>query len=566
MLHLKTMQKPLLLICFLVFYVSASFSQTITVGSYAESIARMNQVLGISDDLSSFTQHPLYSAFNNKGDSTLQNMVAGKSLLPKFTLLGIPSSIKILPFTWLNDFNSKLPFGYNNGPLYPNVGYQTMISGGVFIKAGILNIQFKPELVHAENSPFLTFADVQANYKSGLIRAFFATINGIDAPERFGPFGITSADLGQSKITLVFKGVEAGVSTENMWWGPGVQNSIMMSNSAPGFLHWTFNSAGPVKTPIGSFEWQLIGGILKQSGYNDYDPGRLVYDPGLYIPKPVVSRYISGFTFNWHPKWVDGLFFGVSGYDYLNRDSVYNSKGFIKKYFPVFSPTSVAQNTNSLSMGDGQDFAYALNVRQVLPLYHAEIYFEYARNDNVANFTDFLLEPEHSTAYTLGGSRAFILGNNQFFDVKMELTHLQEPDTFLLRAEPSWYVHDGVAPADGYSNEGRYLGAGIGPGGNSLMFDFSYIRKMNSYGVKLERYVHDLDLYYNAFGNIDNVNGSNYQAIWVQFSATFYANVKFKKFLVSAEYTPERVLNYEYLQNNNISNTHARITLTYFFD
>ena len=548
-------------------YVSVSFAQTITVGSYAESIARMNQLLGVSDDLSSFTQHPLNSAFNIKADSSIQNMVAGKSLLPKFNLLGIPSSIKILPFTWLSDYNSKLPFGYNNGPLFPNVGYQTMVTGGVFIRAGILNIQFKPELVHAENGSFLTFADVQANYQSGLIRAFFNTVNGIDAPERFGPYGISHADFGQSKITLIYKGVEAGISTENMWWGPGVQNSIMMSNSAPGFVHWTFNSANPIKTYIGSIEWQIIGGVLKQSGYFPFDPGHLIYDPGYYIPKPVTSRYLSAFTLNWHPRWVDGLFFGVSGYDYMNRDSIYNSGSFVNKYLPVFHPSSVAQNNvyNSTT-GDGQDFAYALNVRQVLPAYHAEIYFEFARNDNVANFRDLILEPEHATAYTFGGSRVFILGNNQFFQVKMELTHLQNPDTFLLREEPTWYVHNGVAPQDGYSNLGRYIGAGIGPGSNSLMFDFSYINKMNSYGVKLERYVHNLDLYYEAYGSVTNINANNYQAIWVDYSSTFYANLKFKKFLVTAEYAPVSVLNYEYLEKNDIANKHARLTLTYFFD
>jgi hypothetical protein len=562
------MKKLLTLVFFLILLVPKTFSQTISVGSYAESIARMNQLLGITDDLSSFTQHPLNSAFNAKGDSALQNMVASKNLLPHFKLFGIPSSIKILPFTWLNDYNSKLPFGYNNGPLYPNVGYQTEITGGIFIKAGILNIQFKPELVHAENSPFLTFADVQANYNSGLIKPFYKLINGIDAPERFGPFGLSYAGLGQSKITFQFKNIEAGVSTENMWWGPGVQNSIMMSNSAPGFLHWTFNSVNPAKTAIGSFEWQLIGGILKQSGYTPYDPGKLVYgNDNLYLPKPKVTRYISAFTANWQPKWIPGFFIGISGYDYMNRDSSYSERSILKKIIPVFSPSSNEQNSfrdpnePGSTSGDGEDFAYAINFRQVFPQYNAEIYFEYAKNDNVANFRDLIIEPEQATGYTFGAGRLFKLKGVPFLQLRMELTHLQIPDNFLVRPEGSWYVHGFANPRDGYTNEGRYLGAGIGPGSNSLMFDISYVKGLNSFGIKFERFVHDNDLYYLAF-----MGTNNFVSNWVDFSNTFYANMKFKKYLISAEYTPISSLNYEYLQHNDISNKHARITLTYFFD
>jgi hypothetical protein len=558
------MKKILLLICLLFLFAASSFSQTIAVGSYAETLARMNQLLGVSDDLSSFDVRPTNSAFNSIGDSSLQSMVGSKNFVPKFKLFGDQIVIKALPFNWLSDYNSKLPFGYNNGPLYPNVGYQTMISGGVYIKAGLLRIQFKPEIVHAENAPFLTFANVQANYKSNLIPAFFGVINGIDAPERFGPYGISHADLGQSKITLVFADVEAGVSTENMWWGPGVQNSIMMSNSAPGFLHWTFNSANPIKTGIGTFEWQIIGGILKQSGYTPYDPGKLVYDPGYYKPKPRVSRYISAFTGTWQPKWVPGLYFGISSYDYTDRDSSYSKRDLLKRIIPVFVGSSdkanSARNTSGAAIGDNQDYAYSLNIRQILPKYNAEIYFEFARNDRAANITDFVLEPEHSSAYTVGGSRLFSLTEHQFIQVKMELTHLQIPDTFLLRAEPSWYVHT-ASPLDGYTNEGRYLGAGIGPGSNSLMLDFSYIRNLNSFGVKLERLVHDNDLYYDAFSGT-----KNFVSHWVDISSTFYANVKFKRYLISAEYAPIKALNYEYLQDNNIANTHASINLTYFFN
>jgi len=141
----------------------------------------------------------------------------------------------------------------------------------------------------------------------------------------------------------------------------------------------------------------------------------------------------------------------------------------------------------------------------------------------------------------------------------MELTHLQVPDTFLVGDEPFWYVHE-TDPRDGYTNAGRYVGAGIGPGSNSLMLDISYIRNINSFGMKIERYIHNNDLYY-----LGNAGTTNFVSNWVDVSDTFYANIKLKKFLIEAQYTPIYTYNYEYLQGNDVKNKHARINLTYFF-
>lgn len=551
------MRYTLLTVLFLFACVDC-FSQTIAVGdSFVEELARVHQITGASDSFSSFSVRPL----NISQDSSLRSLVLAKNLSPNFKSITASSGLWILPFSWLSEYNFKRPYGYNNGSLYPDKGFQTRISGGMLMKLGILNIQLKPEVVYAENKSFETFAEVQANNdQTRLLSAYFNTVNSIDAPERFGNGSITKLYPGQSKITISLNGIEAGVSTENLWWGPGVQNAIMMSNSAPGFLHWTINSFNPLKTKIGSFEWQIIGGNLEQSGYLPTDTGKLVYAKGLYSAKPKVTRYISAFTFNWQPKWIEGLFLGFTEYDYLNKDSSYNSRSLIRRIIPVITGSSNKANAvTSSSSGDGQDFAFSVNVRQILPKYNAEIYFEWARNDRVGGLNDFLLEPEHSSAYTVGGRRLFEISKDQFLQIKMELTHLQNPPTYLLRDEPSWYVHI-TAPRDGYTNDGRYVGAGIGPGSNSLMGDISFLKGQNSFGISIERWVHNNDLYYNAFA------GTNvYTQHWVDLSNTFYANIRVNNYTISAELTPVYSLNYEYKSGDSF-NLHARINLTYYFN
>ncbi|UOE46251.1 capsule assembly Wzi family protein [Mucilaginibacter sp. SMC90] len=534
-----------------------SYGQTTPVGSYAEELLRREQVAGNTSNSSSFTIRPLAS---NIADSSLQSLIASREYV-KFNFMGIPSGLRILPISWLNEYNVNRPYGYNNGSLYPNAGYQSMLSGGFFLKAGILNVQIKPELVYAQNKRFSTFADIQGNNNSPvLMNAYFGLINGIDAPERFGTSSLKHLYPGQSNITLTYKSIEAGVSTENLWWGPGIRNSIMMSNSAPGFFHWTFNSTKPVKTLIGSFEWQIIGGNLKQSGFAPDDISKLTYGSNLYSPKPQITRYISAYSVNWQPKWLKGLYLGASAYDYLDKDSVYHNKNIIRKIIPVVIGSSVkANDINNGQNGDQQDFAYALNIRQLLPLYKAELYFEWARNDRTGSLSDFLEEPEHSAAYTLGGRKLFELSRGGFIQIKSEITHLQRAQTYLLRDEPLWYAH-GVSPRDGYTNYGRYVGAGIGPGSNSFIFDISYLKNYNSYGIMLERQLHNNDLYYQAFAGT-----GIYNLHWVDIASTFYTNLKFKNYLLSAEATPVYTLNYQY-RNGSSFNLHARINFTYFFN
>ena len=53
-------------------------------------------------------------------------------------------------------------------------------------------------------------------------------------PEKFGNQQHNRLLLGQSSISLNWKALSIGFSNENIWWGPSIRNSIMMSNHAEG--------------------------------------------------------------------------------------------------------------------------------------------------------------------------------------------------------------------------------------------------------------------------------------------------------------------------------------------
>ena len=91
---------------------------------------------------------------------------------------------------------------------------------------------------------------------------------------------------GQSSIRYDLGALTAGISTENMWWGPGIYNSMLMSNNAPGFLHYSINSNRPINTFAGSFQFQLQAGCRKawDTGPGKQGPDQPDHRPAVQKP------------------------------------------------------------------------------------------------------------------------------------------------------------------------------------------------------------------------------------------------------------------------------------------
>jgi hypothetical protein len=128
--------------------------------------------------------------------------------------------------------NSDLPIGYNLGSAIAAKGYQIQMAAGIEANIGKhLHIKLNPEFVNAQNQDFEQISQilgdrVWANY--------YQFLNTIDLPAKMGEGTYNKLFPGQSHITYRFKKLEAGISTENLWWGPGWKNALIMSYNAPG--------------------------------------------------------------------------------------------------------------------------------------------------------------------------------------------------------------------------------------------------------------------------------------------------------------------------------------------
>jgi hypothetical protein len=526
-------------ICALVAFVQfRAKAQTLPVGTQVlEDYYRRSQLLGSADSNVSFTVRPIFPNLINKSASVFYpDSISQKAGLSPHRLWKVDGGrsfgITYLPVSIQTQFNSNHPYGWNDGIMIPAKGIQTVLSGGVHLKFGILSIQFKPELLLAANSEFETF---NKNHYDVIFARYYDIYNNIDLPARFGTGSYNRFRPGQSSIRVNYSSMSLGLSTENLWWGPGIRNSLLMSNTAPGFLHVTLNTTKPIKTPIGSFEGQLIGGKLNNSGFPPLEPDHYYFGTDLYVPKPTDWRYLAGIVLTWQPKWIPGLFLGFDQSSQTYGKDLNGIKSILPLFAPVKSVTAPDQAINK------QDERNSIFMRWLWTQEHAEIYFEWGHNNNTNDLTQSLLTPNESRAYVFGLRKLlpFNAAKNESLLIGVEVTQMQETNIAKIKAGDEWYTSKGIRA--GYTNFGEVLGAGIGPGGNLQSVEVSWVKGLKKLGLQFERLIHNDDFYYYAY-----YDSYDFRRHWVDLSVAANGEWDYGHFLFNAKLIGVKSLNYQW--------------------
>lgn len=443
-------------------------------------------------------------------------------------------------------YNDSIGGGYNNENFYGATGWQERISVGARLQYAGFHVQVQPEWVMAQNQQQAMISNEfkDANFFS---RYYFYNINTIDLPSRPGTAQIRKLFPGQSFARYEFKnGIAAGISTENIWWGPGWRNSLIMTNNAPGFLHAGVQTIKPIETKWGSFEGQALLGWLDSSGVEPVENVRQFAEfwPGAYVPKISQSnRGIMGLMLSWQPKWVPNLYIGFAASQYFYKQKTDS----LDQPFSDYPYTSSPQSKYHATLG-------SMFMRYVMPDDHAELYAEFGRADKVATLFN-LFGDSIPLAYIVGVRKLIPVGANKgFIDLAAEVAHLQLPDPRLIftGANPfsipqtrSWYTHPRIR--QGYTHYGQLLGAGIGPGSNSQTLNISWVKAFNRIGLRAERVAHNKDFYY--YSNISgNIGGGTHNRYWTDLSLTLHGQYQWKKLQLAGAITHLSALNHRWVK------------------
>ena len=495
----------------------------------------------LEDNTNSFCILP-YSA--TKLDSVFTSQA-----FQKRHVLNSNANYTLFPIELSTEFNSKYPYGKNNGSMLRSTGFQKRLSTGIAFSFGIIDFQFQPELVWTQNRDYQGFPDSFADnvWSNRYLRTWMR----IDYPERFGEKSLIRLLPGQSHFNLNFWNLSIGFSTENLWWGPGKENSLIMSNNATGFPHLHLSTTTPFETPIGALEFKVIAGKLVSSGFPPPSPNRGTKPSWL---RRINSdwRYLNGAVLTWQPKWVPGLYLGAARVIQNYSDSVKRRKEFFPIAMNLLRENDVRRNDFT------KDQIASVFARWAIPNAQGEIYFEYGKSDASWNIRDLLMSPEHSRAYIFGLTKLQKIESN-WLEVSMEITHLEQSKTGSLRDDPGWYVNRGTR--QGYTNFGEIIGAGIGTGGNMQTFNVSWICETNKFGFRLDRLVHDNDFYYRKIYNTSNNTSGN----WVDLSPGLIYNTVIKRMIVKSELQLVNSRNYQWESNTNKKNLYFSSSIHYCF-
>ena len=360
--------------------------------------------------------------------------------------------------------NSHYASGNNDGLLWAGRGVSALASIGVAGRYGPLSFALAPELAISQNRSF----SIPENGASGDLR-FMSPWYGaaIDLPQRFGADGTGSWAPGQSYLRLDHWNVGLGISTENLWFGPGIRNAISMSSAGAGFPHAFLGTSRPADIWIGTVEAKVLWGRLDRSDY---------------LPNPT-HPLLTALVVDYTPRWLPRLSVGLSRVqlqvweDLRFQDWFPFLQSFEKKNLKSLydDPTGDNPNDNQLA---------SLFGRWVFPASGLEIFFEWAREDHENSWEMFIREPDHTQAYTLGLQKVFRRGD-RWVRLHGEYTDLQEfRPASSVRGNPTYYLHGRDLS---YTYQGQLLGAWIGPGADSQILAVDVFNRKGRIGGYLER-------------------------------------------------------------------------------
>jgi len=486
----------------------------------------------IQRDLLLLDSNKQNQSFTIKYGSGISNAFTSK---PKF---------KFLSFTSTYQSNSALGWGINDGSMHPSVGQSVLYTPAFAFNWKRLSIHIQPEFVYSDNKAWEGLPNDWDGYTPGLNdsywpRFYAAVANIIEEPYR--PY--TSPEhqyfLGQSNIKFKFDKIAIGISNENLWWGPGIYNSLIMTNNAPGFLHANIQTTAPINTPIGSIEGQMIAGNLQNADIAPSENENYTA-VGNYIPKPRSARYITGMSLSLQPKFVSNLYIGFATAAYAYKN---DANGFLD-YTPFNNWSNKAIEKRRPTMG-------SVFFRYVLPKDHAEIYVEYGRKDKAATFMN-IFQDSIPTAYIAGFKKLFPLGRNGkngAISLLLETAHLQlqNPSLLFLKSlytsQQSWYTSP-IVP-QGYTNNGQIIGSGIGPGSNSQVIQLGWLKGLKKVSVSIERVSHNKDFYYYNYFNGLLYPGPNYK-YWADLIYSLSSRWNWRYFIFAGEVRSAKSFNYKW--------------------
>ena len=367
-----------------------------------------------------------------------------------------PHSLSMRPFYFLDKKTDFLSLKYsnnifynNNAPNQENMDVRYIGNGtGIFTSFHIsgyskyLAFNIEPYIINSNYSTFKRYnREPPFNY-----------LNDAKTSNDFKSTGFRKAD-----IYIHYNGIGFGLSNSNMWWGPGIQGSLAMTNNTTGFKHFMI---GTIKEQ----RWKDIGFLGKYvfAELNDLDDWEAIYFTALVGQVTFYKKQI--FTFGLSRNFLTGG---------MQTKSLWSKKDAQMIIFEGFLIENLQKLDYTIAGHDAWDQTITGWFEMALPKSKMKIYLEIGYNDNRFNFWDFVVHPDHSMATTIG-FRKYGLLNNDNIIYGFEYANLIKSRHHIFRLTPNWYERDHYKD---FTYDNRRWGAHSGSDSDDLLFYMGFMNE-----------------------------------------------------------------------------------------
>lgn len=419
--------------------------------------------------------------FNND-EVTEKSIWKNNKLTTNYSFFDDKSKLSIFGPEFFSSYNTTEPYGQNDGGLWQGKGFNSYFTCGAQIKYSGLELTFKPQISFSQNLDYdYPLPNYNGNlYKDKAEKFGYYGLRNIDAPQRFGDKSFFNFDFGDSEIRYTWNNITVGFGTEYIWLGPAQINPIIHSNNAQSYPKLDF---GIKRTSLdffniwfGDFEFRYWLGQLSESKYFDNNDEN---DKNL----------IAGIAIGYEVPFLPGLSLG------FNRT--------MTSHWEDFSPYTTL---NILIPGmdwkagyDDSDQRASIVADYFIPKGGIDLYLEWAKNDYNTGRDNLIRYPFHTQAFTAGFKKIQNYNNDLIGQFLFELTYIESSMDYVFFYDwggigNSFYTHHYIS--QGYTNNGQYLGAGIGSGGNSQFVSYKLYYPKGNTSIFVQRVNPDLNYFY----------------------------------------------------------------------
>ena len=482
---------------------------------------------------------------NNLG--TKRTLYESDSTETNWFTAGIDRSVKLKLYgpKWFNSYNTKAPYGQNDGALWQGKGYNTSLTAGARLEAFGFEATFKPQVSWSQNREF--------DYMPGVYGSEYSYFwkGNIDLVQRYGDSSFWTFDWGDTEIRYSWNNFTVGFGFQSPWLGPAWLNPMLGSNNAGTYPKFDI---GLRKTKVympytdwylGEIEGRAWLGYLTESDYFDNDSTN-------------DHRQFTGFSVAYSPSILPELTLSINKISLARWD---------EKSAKYLNPLYDSNEVEDQKVSFGADLLF--------PTVGFEVYGELGIDDyNGRGFAD----PFHTMIYTVGTIKELtfikkVTKSKLESELIFEWSNFGMSQDFQLEWKyMGYYSHSLIS--QGYTQNGQIIGAGSGYFGNSqyialrTYFSKGSVTLFLHYNRPDTNYIDNigLDTKYNDWKN--NYKGSHEQWGLYKSIRTCGINIQYfftNKFLIDCEYNLSWIKFPMYKKDKVNLNNYVAFTLKYNF-